>query len=392
MKNIFTIIKKELYRFFHDKRLVLSTLLMPGLMIYLVYSLMGSALTDFITVDENYQTTVAVINAPASFDSLLENSGLKVKIEKIDSINITEYKQKVADKEQDILIVFPETFDAAVAAYNPADGTAAPNITMYYNSVRTESSAAYASFGALYAQYESSMANKFDINNQTESADLATKKDSVGTVMSSIVPMLVLMLLFSSCMSVAPESIAGEKERGTIATLLVTPIARSELAIGKIISLSVISVCGALSSFLGMIASLPKMLTGMDFDMSFYGTGDYILLLLVIIATVLLMVALISVISAFAKSVKEAGMWVAPLMILTMLLGVTTMFQGDKALSPALFLIPLYNSAQVLASVVSFKAAGLPVALTIISNLVYTFGLVYLLTRLFKNEKVMFSK
>ena len=41
-------------------------------------------------------------------------------------------------------------------------------------------------------------------------------------------------------MSVAPESIAGEKDRGTIATLLVTPLKRTHLAIGKIISLAII--------------------------------------------------------------------------------------------------------------------------------------------------------
>ncbi|MFQ7035420.1 MAG: ABC transporter permease subunit [Candidatus Borkfalkia sp.] len=52
-------------------------------------------------------------------------------------------------------------------------------------------------------------------------------------------------------MGIAPESIAGEKERGTIATLLVTPIKRSELVVGKVLSLSALSSLSAISSFIG---------------------------------------------------------------------------------------------------------------------------------------------
>jgi sodium transport system permease protein len=72
--------------------------------------------------------------------------------------------------------------------------------------------------------------------------------------------MLIIMFLFSGAMSIGPDSIAGEKERGTIATLLVTPVKRSEIAIGKVMSLSIISLFSATSSFIGIMLSLPKLL------------------------------------------------------------------------------------------------------------------------------------
>ena len=71
--------------------------------------------------------------------------------------------------------------------------------------------------------------------------------------MAMIMPMLMVSFLFSGSMGVAPEAIAGEKERGTMATLLVTPINRAHIAIGKILSLSVIALLSGLSSFLGVI-------------------------------------------------------------------------------------------------------------------------------------------
>ena len=52
--NILTIAKKEFARFFKDKGLVFSTILLPGLMIYVMYSFMGSAMSSLYTVDRYY--------------------------------------------------------------------------------------------------------------------------------------------------------------------------------------------------------------------------------------------------------------------------------------------------------------------------------------------------
>lgn len=73
-----------------------------------------------------------------------------------------------------------------------------------------------------------------------------------------MLPMLLMLFLFSGCMAVAPESIAGEKERGTIATLLVTPMKRSDLAIGKILALALIALLSGISSALGTVLALPQ--------------------------------------------------------------------------------------------------------------------------------------
>ena len=72
MKNILTIIKKEFARFFKDRRLILTTLILPGLLIYLVYSFMGSGLLEQVQTDENYVTQVYTINAPDSFENYIQ--------------------------------------------------------------------------------------------------------------------------------------------------------------------------------------------------------------------------------------------------------------------------------------------------------------------------------
>ena len=213
-------------------------------------------------------------------------------------------------------------------------------------------------------------------------------------IFSMLVPMLMLMFVFSGCMAVAPESIAGEKERGTIATLLVTPMKRSELAIGKIISLSVIALLSGFSSFLGTILSLPNLMgmSGAEMSVSAYGVAVYGQLLLVVLSTVLVIIALISIISAFAKSVKEASTTISPLMVLVMLIGITSMLGNGAPQQPLLYLIPLYNSVQAMNGILAFSSNGLHIALTVISNVVYACVGAFVLTRMFNSEKIMFTR
>lgn len=210
---------------------------------------------------------------------------------------------------------------------------------------------------------------------------------------SMMVPMLMMAFLFSGCMAVAPESIAGEKERGTIATLLVTPLKRSHLALGKILSLSVIAILSGLSSFLGTMLSLPKLMGGGEtMNVNVYGITEYAMLLLVILSTVLVIVAVVSIISAFAKNVKEATGWVTPIMIVSMLFGVTTMVESLSKTEPVWFLIPLYNSAQCMSGIFSLEMDMVNIAVTVASNIVYAGIGVVVLTKMFDSEKVMFSK
>lgn len=179
--------------------------------------------------------------------------------------------------------------------------------------------------------YEASMANKFDVNSGDTEYDLASKEDSTGQIFSMMLPMLLMIFLFSGCMAIAPESIAGEKERGTIATLLVTPMKRGQLAMGKIISLGIIGLLSGISSFVGTMLSLPKLMgtESNAMDASVYSVTDYILLLLVILTTVLVLVGALAVISAFAKTVKEAGSMIMPLMVVVMVISITSMLETE---------------------------------------------------------------
>ncbi len=399
--NILTIMKKELRRFFGDRRM-LATIILPGVLIYVIYSLMGNALSEnLLGGGEDVEYRVLVHNNSETVQSIALNSGMNMTFYKCPDCTEEHDADAIAESINSgayhLYVVFPEDFDAKVAVYDPAGGQPAPEVKIFHNSADQDSSTAYSTLLALLSAFESSMANRFDVNISPDTVfDVATEEDVTGMLFSMLMPMLLVMLTFSSCMAMTVESIAGEKERGTIATLLITPVKRSELAIGKIAALSVISLLAGLCNFLGVLLALPKLMggEGMDVglvDASVYGVTDYLMILGVILSTVLVFVSLIAILSALAASVKEASGFVSPLMIVVTVVGVSGMFTGG-APHPALFCIPVYNSVQCISGIFSMSCEPINVAVTVAVNLLTAGLFAWVLTRMFHSERVMFKK
>lgn len=373
MKNVLTIIKKEFSRFFKDKRMVI-TVLLPGVLIYILYSVMGTVFTNMNKTDEDFKPTLCVINMPEELSQPLAGAFLMEE----EQLTAVEAKAKVAAGELDVAIEYVAQNQSGKA-----------EVQIYYNSVNDNSTAAYMMASKILSAYQNPA---FDINSSLNvKFDLADDTDTATKLLSMLVPLLMFALLASACMAVAPEAIAGEKERGTMATMLITPIKRWQLALGKIISLTFFALLSGLSSFIGVILSLPKLMGGFIVAEALpYGVGDYFMLFGLIISIVLVIISAFSVLSTLAKSVKEAGSLITPLMMVIILLGVVSMFFSSPA--TGLFLIPLVGSGLAISGIMALTVSPLCVALAIISNLVTAAILIVLLAFMFKSEKIMFKK
>ena len=391
VKKIFAIIKKELFRVFKDKRLVFTTILMPGLMIFLLYSNMGEAMTSLSTPD--VESEIVVINNYQLFDTILSNTDFKYNLVDGNIESLEKYKENLYDGNIDYIIVFPSDFIV--------ESDKVYNINTYYNPSLESSSLANDYVTSTLTLMEDMIISQkygdidvFTLNVGNDENLIFDESEMMGLAISMILPFLIITFLFSGAMSVAPEAIAGEKERGTMATLLVTPIRRGEIALGKIIALSIISVASAVSSFIGIIASLPKLL-GLNAEngiTDLYNLGDYLLILVILIATVLVIVGLITVISALAKNMKEANTFILPLYLVTMGVGVSTMFSTTAQTNIMYYFIPIYNSLQCLVGIFTFNYSIINLLVTILINICYTGVFTLLLTKMFNNEKIMFSK
>ena len=296
---------------------------------------------------------------------------------------------KLKDKEIDLFIVYEADFDNKMLSSNK------PSVEIYYNSVSTTSQEIYNYYNTCLFSVSATVDYLFYVNADIDTSyDQATDDDISSMMMTMIMPFLLTILLFSGCMTIAIESIAGEKERGTIATLLVTPVKRSAISIGKIVALSITALVSALSSFLGLILSLPKLMEGVSLDMAtVYGVGEYAALLGIILVTVLLFTVILSIVSCFAKSVKEASAYATPVMIIVMVLSMVSSYGSTVASSNLIFyFIPVLNSVQCMTAIFSMSFNPVYFIVTILSNLVFVMLGVAVLNKMFNSEKVMFNK
>ena len=389
--NTINVMRKEFARFFGDKRMIFLVVL-PAIMIYVMYTFMGTAMTSFLAADPEAVTVAYVVNIPRELEPMTQSPWFITL--HINASDADRAREEISGKEADILLVFPPNFSEAVAAYDVTTSSdPAPNIEIYYNSTVPNSSRAYSLMLSMLDEYESSLANKFDVNRGVADADLVTAEDMSASIISYLMPMLLMVFLYQGCAALAPESISGEKERGTLATLLVTPLKRSQLAAGKILSLCVLSFLSGLLTTGATILSLPNMMGGAEglVDAGIYGARDYLFLAFVILSTTLLLVALISIISAFAKSVKEANTAVMPLMVVVILVGISGMFSNVQT-DIVYYMIPLYGSVQSMSGVFSLDYSAVNVVVSCITNLVFAGIGVFALTKMFNSEKVMFSR
>lgn len=390
MREIFVIVKKELKRFFTDKRMIMS-LILPGVLIFVLYSLMGNFIGKAITPADDYEYVICVENESATLDGYLSALGFKYK--KVNAPR-EEAEKKLVDKEIDLYVSFSEDFDDAGA------DKAGKNVVIEYNSAKSESAKIYSALQTVYMQNSvASVDYNYAINAGVENPDMATEEDVVKMMLTMFMPFILMVFLVTGSVSVASESIAGEKERGTIATLLVTPVKREYIALGKIIALTVTSLFSSLVSFVGIMASLPNLLQlerigdVTSIDLSVYGASTFVGILGIILITVMMFTMIMSILSTFAKSVKEATQFVTPAMIVVMLASVTSMIGGGKAVTnPALYLIPIYNCAQCLTMLFSGEFYGLCYLFTILSDALFVVLGVVLLAKMFNNEKIMLNK
>ncbi len=371
--KLLALMKKEFTRFFRDPRLILSMLL-PGILIYIIYSVMGSAMSSEPAA---YAFNVYVSGESAAVQTIEQavslNEGWTVKFAAAE--DEAAARAEVEAGEATALIVFSEGFNE-----NLGNGAKAE---LVYNSESGESSA----FASLAGTVLDAYARSFTLTM----TDFAQTENFAAQTMAGILPFLIVVFVFSSCMSVTLESVAGEKERGTLATILVTSARRWDIALGKVLPLACVSLIGAASSFLGVALSMPALM-GVSIDIAVSGIGftGYLMVFLLIVSFVPLIVAAIAAVSTLSRSVKEASGYTSVVMILMMVLSIVTAFVDG--IGGWVVAVPVLNAVYAMQGVLLGHMVVWQCVVAFALNLVYAAVLVFLIGRMLSSERIMFGK
>lgn len=403
MKDIF---KKEIFRVFSDKKMIFSLFVLPAIIMFGMYGLMGMLVKNMTKDVEEHVSVVYVQNAPESFEELAKQSAYtetaNVNYLGADA-DLTQIKDDILNGEADLLVVFDETFMETATAYKEA-GDPIPAVTMFYNSTQNYSSAARGSFNSmvltpLQTSLLQSRFGNLDLLTVFETkTELIVNEDKAnGEFLAMMLPYLITFLLFASSMSVCVDAIAGEKERGTMASMLLSPVKRSSIVFGKIFGLSVLAVLSSIVYAVSMIFAMPMMMGGMEeeaglpMDISL-SPVQALELLAVMASLVLLYVGALCLLSVFGKNSKEASAFVMPLYMVVLVLGLTTMFSaGGSTPSTGTYAIPVYGTALSIQAIVTNELTLVQFGASLLGNIVCTLVIVFAVVKVFNNEKVMMN-
>lgn len=408
MKNILNIVKKELDKIFKSPRLIISTFILPGLLIFLMYSVMGSSAESQVSKTYNHAYNIVMINESTEVEKCIEELelGLKTTLNEENkefSITIIQSDKSEVDEElyakiqetlknetYDLWIYVDEAFDEILCTN--IEGSA--NITLYTHSNNIYSTTIYTELSNyLNQKIEKINPKKYDIgiiNNDT-----ATLEELNSSYLAMLAPMLIMTFIFAGALSIGADSIAGEKERGTIATMLMAPISKNEIVLGKIFSAIIITIISSICSFIGLMASLNNFTSAvgateaMSLNLDFI-TGAKLLIMILLIS--LIAVSLFLVASTYAKTTKEATMYAMPVYILGIISSVFTMFDVSMPSSFLSYIIPIFNLTLGLKGIFMNNISALHLFAIIGSNILYFVLILFIVRKMFNSEKVMFNR
>ncbi|RFC47187.1 MAG: sodium transport system permease protein [Verrucomicrobia bacterium] len=408
LHNIFTVYLKELKDTLRDRRSLMSMIIIPTFVMPALTFGVGKIAAGVVSKAREETPAVMIVggdDSPGVAAALRQDKKLKVVP------TAADWKQQISDKKVRAAVLIPAGFEAGLKAgaadpvviYNYdgelKSGFAVSELEKFFRDLRDQTVTARLAERALPA----TLVKPFDLRRE----NVAAPEKVGGNLLGGIVPYLIIILCFTGAMYPAMDLTAGEKERGTMETLLCSPVARVDLVLGKFLMV----LTGSLSA---MLLSLTSMgLSAMAAGMMFGGGGGAKLAaaamqakaagtampmidpvgLLGVVGMVLpvavLFSAVIFTVALFAKSYKEAQSYVAPMVFLIIMPAVVGMLPGID-LNARLALVPILNLSLVCKEMLSGIWHWNYIVLIFGSSCVYAAVALTLAVKMFNREDVIF--
>ena len=339
---------------------------------------------------------VILVNAPESFDSFLSAKFAKIP-DFLDTYirhesseanyDFIHYQNELNRDQTALIVVFPNNFSEQIASLSDVSR---PEILTYYDPMNQDSIGFYESFtkhylveygNQLQASYGRTAVQSdiFTIQEQQIFGTGSRAESAEFAIHHMILPLLLFIAIMYSCMETGMACVAGEKERGTFAAILLSPIRRIEIVLGSALGiiLRTMAIAGAL---LMLLLSLIFMAFG------YFSIVQVLSLLLITLSLTMVMAALVLLISIMNRTILAAQTGFLPIFFLMLIICITSMQKQDVP-SIVYYLLPFYGHYYGIASVMDGTySIGLLVALLAIC-LVITAVLFWAAERLLHVER-----
>lgn len=409
-KIIRTLVRKEMLDVFRDKKTVVIMLFVPIILYPLIFlgGMQAVAVISAGMEKQNYRIAVDAADDGAFEKALLEKGAgegeketgeageeeADYTITLVDAGSIGDYETALNEEIIDVYV------SGAVQ-----DGKMKYDI--YYLSSETNSSYAQnivtEAFDALREALTEEKIREAGLDVHEilepvlyEKKDTASSEQSLGSVMGSVLPFMLIISLLMGTMYPAIDTTAGERERGTLETILTLPVTNRQLIISKFLTVAVIGIVSALLNVcsMGGIAYYMYKVMDMQTDAGTFEIARFLpaifVCVLAIFAFSLFVSAVTMCVTAFAKSYKEANNYITPLMLVIMFTGYIG-FIPNVELTQTMAMIPVANICLLIRNMLLFKIDYMAIAVVLLSNVAYAILAVLFLSRIYDSEAILFG-
>ena len=398
-KQLKTLYKKEIMDVLRDKKTILTMVVLPVILYPLLFLVVMQIMTMIMSNQEQQTYYVAYENVSSENQKALE----KWIDGKEDGLDYVIKTKKSENPEKDLNA---EEIDAYITTSVTAEQVV---YEVHYLSAVTNSSSVSDMLKEEITAYSKKVAEKnveklgMDVKQvlypvDSKLQDQSSNESSMGSLLGSFIPFLLITGIMTGCMYPAIDITAGEKERGTLETLLTLPIGNLELIISKFLSVATISIVSVFINILsigGIVFYLYKTVVSLSKGMGTFRMTSFIPAILIsvicVAAFALFMSAVVMCICAFAKSFKEANNYITPLTLVVMLTAYVG-FIPNVELSTKTALIPVANICLLMKNLMVFKYDFTLILMVLFSNVIYAFVAVWFLSRIYDSESILFGE
>lgn len=398
-KKLQTLYKKEIMDVIRDKKTILTMVVLPVILYPLLFLIIMQVISMINTAQQERTYYIAYENVTDEDRQALndwitgDEDGLDYTIKEVKSDN------PLKDLEEEMIDAYiTTTVTDSQIAYEIHYLSAETNSSTVSDMLEEEIDA-YAKKQAEENVEESGLdVNKLLYPVTARLMDASSNESSIGSILGSVIPFLLITSILMGSMYPAIDTTAGEKERGTLETLLTLPIGNMELIMSKFLSVATIAVVSVFINVLsigGIAAYLYVTVSSLSQSTEEFHLESFIPAILIavvcIIAFALFMSALVMCVCAFAKSFKEANNYITPLTLVVLLTAYIGFIPNVK-LDAKMALVPVANICLLMKDLLVFKYDFALILMVLLSNVIYAFIAVWLLGRIYNSESILFGE
>lgn len=389
--------RKEFTEWVRDRRTLISTVLVPLLMFpVLIVGIVG--VSSVLVGKAKEEVPKVMVLGGEDSPRVLESLRNFKKVAVVPYA--ANWKAQISDKEIRAAAGIPTGFQLALD-----EGAPSEPVRLYFYEGELKSSFGVDRLKEFFEDYRKTVVEKrlaaknipasalkpFDVKQE----NVAPPEKVSGATIGTFVGYMVIILSMTGAIYAAIDLTAGEKERGTMETILSSPISRLDLVLGKFLLVFSASVSAAILSVTSMGTSFSVLgrlhLSDTNGQMLQLNLGWLSVVFVFVMALPLsvLFSAMLMTIALFAKSYKEAQSYVTPLTFLAVIPAIASVLPGVE-LTPKLALIPVLNTSLLCKEIIAGSYHWNSIAVIFASTCVYAVVALFLAVKTFQRESVLF--